>query len=362
MGRPTALSRAAIRRTTGVLASGVVIVTAFAAPPTHASSPTPASQPAHSGVAARHAHAPAASAKPRPDLVIKAGGVKLQGGGYYFVDDGDDGVFNWKQTTKNVGGALARKSSTGFRFVNGNGALFGGDTIFTSRLKPGESESDHSNFTEVFDQRWKYGTHPMKICADVLDQVKESNEKNNCRRIHDFYLIPLAIRGTITGTAPLHQDLLAGVTLSWSGEVTYVASDKQTAQRIGQFEWETLPGTTIHYEVSGTDPDGCTWSGGGDYPAASLPADFAMLFGKTPRFAGRNPVDQHWSFTDTRACPDGTGHDQVAPWVYGLEYWLDTGSPRVFDDPGVRRLRGGYTDSRPTGATTYHWDLALRAS
>ena len=212
-----------------------------------------------------------------------------------------------------------------------------------------------------FDAGWDYGTYPMKICADGGNRIAETNETNNCKRLHPFFVVPFLFDGRVSGTAPLNTFVFPGVTLSWAGRVKLDISNGARSGNDGIFEYETSE-ALLTYRVQGTNTlNGCSWSGMGDYAPALPTDDIELSFGRRrPFYSTQNPVEYAFKFTATVTCPSGSTYEaEVSPSRNGLSRWLDTGQfVKPFRDPGLTGLRGHHTDTtRQAGHVTYRWNL-----
>jgi hypothetical protein len=296
----------------------------------------------------------AASASGRPDLVVTAGHVGLKN---FWFFRGDRVKFVWRHRTKNEGKARSRRTPTGFRFLAASGKPFPGDDLAVSALARGHSETGVGSFKEHFDELWEYGTYSMRICADVHDRVDESDEHNNCKRLHRIFVYPGIFEGSVSGRGVLDDEAFPGITMSWQGNVEF-GSRPDSASDDGLMHYEVIAGS-VTYKLEGTDDLGCTWTGSGTYHPTAWPAILQLAFGRVPHYSARDIVKDDYSFTVTMNCPGHQpGHSEISPSLYGFPRWLDTGPMvRALNDPGVVRLHGRYTDQRAHGHTTFHWNL-----
>jgi predicted peptidase len=102
-----------------------------------------------------------ARSKPRPDLVVANGAVTAGGGQL-------TGSF----TVKNIGRATAGKSKA---------ALYAGRTV-VKRFSVAKLKRSRSSTVKV-SVAAPSGAYTIKVCADARKAVKESSEKDNCRRV-----------------------------------------------------------------------------------------------------------------------------------------------------------------------------------
>jgi subtilase family serine protease len=111
-------------------------------------------------------------AAPKPDLVI--GSLSnpprvVYAGNSFAVND----------TTRNLGAAAARASSTRLYYVSADGNRTAAGRHAVPRLGP-YRRSAHSAYVLV-PTTLERGTYSFVACADATRAVRESNERNNCR-------------------------------------------------------------------------------------------------------------------------------------------------------------------------------------
>jgi hypothetical protein len=300
-----------------------------------------------------------ARAAHKPDLVVTAGHVNKRD--FWYFSRGDPATFKWGHRTKNVGRAQSRRSPTGFRFLARRGKPFPGDDLEVPALSPGHAEAGVGRFREHFDDTWEFGTYAMKICADVHDRVDESDERNNCKKLHRLYVVPGHLMGTVTGTGPLDNRVFPGVTVSWKADVHFGQFFQPARADDGLFDYLLVEGS-VKYKIQGTDSGGCTWNGSGTYNPSTWPALVHLAFGQLPHYSARDIVKTDYAVTTTITCPGHQpGNSQISPSLFGFPRWFDTGPHvRALKDPGLVRLSGRYVDDQRVGGhATFTWNLEV---
>ena len=336
------------RRSGAVLLAGLLLATLVGSADTHAV--------AEAGELDNH---PAALG-PKPDLFVTAGRVVPADGEFWTMRDRIR--FNWRHETKNsarTGTGRSPESRTWVQFGLG-GDWTGMDRDVVPALDRGDTHSDRGAFVVDFtDPFWEYGTYGTRICADGKRKIAERNERNNCRKVHPFYLVPTAFEGSITGTT-LIPFFWPGVTLSWQGTVEFDVRQGAPRGNSGRFEYRRSTGRLTF--TMGGGAGGCTFSGTGRYTPSTADGFFQLDFGDDPSYTGGFAINPNFHFIVTRDC----GHGDIAtidftPSPFFLGTWLDSGPELAFRDPGVTRLKGDFTFGDPrTGLMSSHWDLAAK--
>jgi hypothetical protein len=303
-----------------------------------------------------------AAARPdKPDLTVTHGRLQAAGGFSWVVRGHHRVKLTWRHRTKNAGKAPSKATLTALRLVHGNGSVVGLDKLRVPELEPRKSKEGRGSLSETFDETYDYGTYTPRICANAgRHKIREGHKAPNCLELRPFYVVPLAFTGTVSGTAPLHADLLPGVTLSWEGTVSADLGPGGLLGDDGLFDYTFFEGP-VTYTVKGTDAiSGCTWSGTGTYQPLDWAAEINVELGEGAHYSAQDSVAPSYHFPVTLTCPNhpGTTEAEVSPYLYGLVRWFDTGpTDRPLLDPGLTSLAGIYNDPRPAGSTTYDWIL-----
>lgn len=130
---------------------------------------------------------PATAAKQdRPDLQTRSAAADLT-----TISPG--GQFNLTFTIENRGDADAGKSKAGF-FLSDDGRRDGGDLLLgRKRIKALDAGGKSKRVVALrVPDATSLGNHSLIVCADVATQVREANERRNCR----------SLRLTVVGPAP----------------------------------------------------------------------------------------------------------------------------------------------------------------
>jgi hypothetical protein len=94
------------------------------------------------------------------------------------------------------------------------------------------------------------------ICADFDDRVKEKKEGNNCLALEErVYVIEREWAGQLDGSGPTASG--GSTTESW----TSADASFQFSEYLGDGRFKYLFHGSVTYTVSGTDSEGCTYSG-----------------------------------------------------------------------------------------------------
>jgi hypothetical protein len=200
-------------------------------------------------VAAALALLPTPAHAAKPDLVISS--QNTVNPDYFFRGEGTNAGFT--DRTKNKGKAKAGASKTSLVLLHPPQVR---ETAVASRdvpkLKPGKS--DFGQGGDAVADSFPPGAYDAIVCADYRKKVKESNEDNNCAPLGPVYVIVRSWFGTLSGNGPTTDP---GVSETWRSDDVNFAF----AEDLGDGRFEYLFNGSVRYTVSGTDPEGCTWSG-----------------------------------------------------------------------------------------------------
>jgi hypothetical protein len=221
------------------------------------------------------------------------------------------------------------------------------------KLAPGKSKTGASSFLEHFPPIFDYGTYKTQICADAGSphKVKERNEKNNCKSMGPFYVIPAHLKGTVSGIRKYPLNL----TLTWEGAVDFEAPTRALSS--GYFVYELAPPASLKFTVSGSivvDGKVCNWTGTATYvPAGSEKDSVVLKFGSTHYYNVGNFIRKGFKMNYFLSC------DGSIPFPLDLSgtAWMKTGANKAIPDPGLTRLSGHFSESSAGVSTTYTWNL-----
>jgi len=266
----------------------------------------------------------------------------------------DEVGFTFRHTTANIGTKFAPRSRTGVEFRVSRHATRVPRSSFVRvpRIPRDQTRSGHHDFSVHFGS-WDYGTTYPRICADLPEAITELDEANNCWKMKPFYVVPRKLSGPVRGslvqdTATLDQ------TFTWRGPATF---ELRNSPGDGIFDYFFTTGTlTFSYKMSSTN--GCTASGNGAF-TPSTRGGIRVRFGANPRYnALRTGIAESFALPVTLTCPGvPTTTYTIHP---DIRWWLYTGPDRrSFQDPGLERLLGGYSNSTvPEYKISYRWNLA----
>jgi hypothetical protein len=294
--------------------------------------------------------APSAHAgKGKPDLVISA--ARATGKQYAFKGD----RFNLRVTawTRNVKTRHDRRHAGPTLtqiYLEHGGDHYELDKNAVPGLKPGAE--DQAEVRVVTRNQYKAGEYRIVICADAKDQVRESNEGNNCRRVRSFrhvYSSYYGYLGTAGGTGPgptfnnntseswRHSQRLAFV---WSGQ--YIA---------GAFRYEP-EGGTVRYTTQGTN-NNCHFTGSRTLQLAAR-STITVDWHKEAYVAAVAPAG-HYRITND--CDPG---NRISGPLTNVVFQTGLLAPKQLPF-GSRSLAGAEQDpllSLPGLPVNYNWNLA----
>jgi hypothetical protein len=194
----------------------------------------------------------AQAAKPKPDLVVSRASVNPK-------EITTAGKAHFAARTKNTrkAEAVARASETALVLLHPpefSHPILGTEVALydVPRLRPGKSHSGGASGNVDFP----LGAYKAKICADFKHKVRESNERNNCSDAVNVYVIAFEWSGTLQGTSPVDT----GVNETWTSDDAHFVWDPN-APSLGPGRFTYVFRGSLHYAISGTDPDGCVYSG-----------------------------------------------------------------------------------------------------
>ena len=211
--------------------------------------------------------APAAQARSKPDLVVRAFQFKSPYADstsprvrFTILDNASRGRFGVVFKVKNVGGR--RSPATTARIVAG-GEKVGSEQV--GPIPPGGSRTVRASFHRRFQSP---GLFHIFACADFPGAVDESRERNNCTPNKVFRAVPrrwdattFHLRSTsFTGAAPFNDSDAAGMRFDFFGVINFGGEER--------FLW--LARGALRGSVSGDDGT-CTYSGSGS--ASHFPWD-----------------------------------------------------------------------------------------
>jgi CARDB protein len=204
--------------------------------------------------------APAADAKPKPkpklpDLTVKASTVGGQP--YAVIGEDPSAKTQFEFTVFNEGKkSTGRKTVARVQLVHSLHGSFKLGYRAIPELKPGHGDAGRAT-TPVL--RAPAGAYRVRACADVPDQVRESNENNNC----DFFKLPgphyYVANDRYKGTVSGNQELTPSG--GWYEYWQMPSADFGPAQYLGNGAFTyNLTGSVYYNDSGGT---ACTVTGSG---------------------------------------------------------------------------------------------------
>lgn len=292
--------------------------------------------------------AQAAHAAQKPDLVV----TRVVWESVNFVLRNVGQPLRWRDRTKNIGAARARRSKTALRIRRAEWTTPTGAYRSVPSLLPRRSNGGPGGTRYDFDPgAWLYGTHQVAICADATRRVAERRERNNCKTMPEpLYVVPRFISGSVSGSHTYAGR--TGVTETWVGTVTFEGFDYTNGGN-GYFGFVPTGGS-VTYTLQGTDQFNCVWTGGGtvQVPTGESGGGFTLVFGPGSYYTGSGLIGSGWGYTATETCPSNT---YVHPaWGPLNPLYLNMLSPSL-DDPSSGSLAGSFTEM--SGRTTWNWNL-----
>jgi hypothetical protein len=267
-------------------------------------------------VVALGATAPAALAQkrrpqPKPDLTVASGSVGYRGGQYVFQNDRDPNV-SIEDATMNVGKQKAGRSVTKVYLEHG-----GKRWLLAQRevppLRPGERDPGSDLVVHLMD--FPIGAYTVEFCADADHAYREATRKSQCEKLGAQHFTVAAARwqGSVIG----EYDTVIGNVERWTDHDAQLLFDGYSD---GIFSY-LLTGT-VTWTDSGTDEDGCGYSGSGSatFTRANRAAGSFDIDYRHEEFSGGWTIAQR-IYPITIACPEGTQTAQgpEAPSIFASD-------------------------------------------
>jgi hypothetical protein len=296
--------------------------------------------------------APAAAFGGKPDLVVAPLAVPRDG-----VFRGTEATLLWRDRTRNIGTARAESSQTGLQYFSGRKWSAPVALRRVGRLARRAANEGTKGWTSSFPPaKFRFGSYPLRICADIKRVIPERKEGNNCRRAGAFYVIPQFFWVSVDGSVELFP---GPVNLLWTtddGPLPIMFSFSQN-RAPGVFEWKPAsPNGRLTYTVKGTDAGGCVWSGGTSTDSVNGPGTGLILDFVRRRYTAQGLFATEVNIPATQVCPEGTAHHQVAILTFylatGMEAWQ---LPKRFGLSA--NLTGGVVIPPPGLATSWLWQI-----
>jgi hypothetical protein len=303
----------------------------------------------------------------KPDLVVTAGDFARVTGAMKQLNwffRGRQYDLTWMAKTKNAGSVAAAGSQTGVFVKLGNGTWTRLDSLPVPRVPAAHTVQGKDTFHKSFAPgAWKYGTYPIRICADVGKVVAETNEANNCRVLSfSAYLIPYSITGTVSGTGPYLNSFYPNVKTSWdSGTLIFNLFVSPRFGNDGVIDYPLCRvdcDPFLHFESTGTDSS-CSYSGSGDYTGFREFDGISLSFGRGfANYHAQDFVDwPNFSYDVTVVCPGNTSTVDYSPNQCGA-YWFNTGGTIPFSDPGLTNIGGSrQSTTECSDGVVMQWDF-----
>lgn len=294
------------------------------------------------------AHKPRPKPKPRPDLSITRLTIRFKGGLYAFQNERDPNISIEDRTT-NVGTGKAGRSLTKVYLEHA-----GKRWLLAQREVPplGPDQDDAGSDVMVHVMDFPLGAYTVVFCADADHRYREGGRKGQCRTDSqgEFYVAAARWTGTVNG----EYDSILGNVEKWSSPDAEFLFDRYEGD--GIFSYGFLG--TVTWTDSGTDEDGCAWSGSGshtftstDQPVGSFSVDYRHL-----EFNGAFAIAQQVYQSDI-ACPNSADSTANAPQSPGI-FSSGIGGPRPLPF-GATTLPGSPASGELS--TTFSWSLAPAA-
>ena len=286
--------------------------------------------------------APAAQARSKPDLVVRAfqfkspfadsGSSRVR---FTILDNESRGRFGVVFKVKNIG--ERRSTASAARIVAG-GQKLGSEQV--GPIPPGGSRTVRASFHRKFESP---GLFHIFACADFPDAVNESRERNNCTPDKTFRAVPrrwdattFHLRSTaFDGGAPFYDSDAAGMRFDFYGVVNFN----------GDLRFVWLARGALRGSVSGDDGT-CTYSGNGSashFPWDVLPPNpgYLEIDIDLTEYAAE-VADENASFAFTQACtgyPPNNDTSGISPLLtYGSNGDFRSMSPHAKSLGGSRHF------------------------
>lgn len=263
--------------------------------------------------------------KPKlPDLVVED--PTLMGQPFGFVDSFPK--LTWKDTTRNDGKAPAKASLTQVT-LKGVSEDFDGPARNVDKLGVGE-KSRKTSTGPVLDAG--IGAYAVQVCADAKEDVKEKNEKNNCRLLLNgpelvkYYLARKTWSGFLNGSNTIGGGSAQEYWESKDATLTF-----REFRASGDFVYGFSG--TVTWRESGTDGGGCTWSGEGTRTFTHTQTELGelVLNVDTGIYEGSYGIDSLF-FPIHAQCGESSGFDSMGPKTF---YFLSSGPQALASPPAI---------------------------
>ena len=157
-----------------------------------------------------------------------------------------------------------------------------------------------------------------------------------------------------TGTIEAQDTRSDGVVLHTETAVSFL---RQPASVDGSLNYWGVSGGTS-WNVSGTSPDGCTYSGSGSWSVDKDSAALTLGWNLTAAFGNRGYTGliggPLWYSPVDYSCPDGSSDETI--WVNPGAWTTD---PTATVSPGGLQMQGNYTTVDGSGGTaSWNWNLS----
>jgi hypothetical protein len=286
----------------------------------------------------------------KPDLSI-VDNVELKNPVYGFKEEPSAIKFSDVTKNKRTAGA-AGKSHTGLILSRAH-VQRQTATRTVPKLAPGASSSGLTS--DQFTWGMRPGRYNAKVCADIDQEVIESNEDNNCVPLdQDFYVVKKTWSGSLNGAFPIGG---AGTQYAGSARESYSSTDAKFTfdGYLGEGQFSYGFSGHVTWKEQGTDLIGCSYSGGATKSLSALTTGPGLLLDyDTEHYLG-GAGGNGGGFMFSMACP-GLGTSSV-PGPFSADFLQvnpvgTTGLPLPF---GTIELEG--SSSAPFTDQAWHWDF-----
>jgi len=219
------------------------------------------------------------------------------------------------------------------------------------KLKPDESQSGTGTTTL---QGFPPGEYAAKVCADYKNKVKERDEDNNCAAIGKVYVTIFSFGGSFGGSTRAEE----GFTEEWGSDGAELF--QLSADGDGRFTYFFTG--FVHYSISGSDADGCAYSGAGQTSIPLEGSDGLTLDYHKGEYWGSQGLGGDRPFAWNATCPGEGPQELEGPFDFA-------GGFIVVDPIDAKPMPFGTTNLKDSAAEetdgfthNWTWDLSPKPS
>jgi hypothetical protein len=224
----------------------------------------------------------------------------------------------------------------------------------SQRVPKLKADESHSGGGQTTLKGFPPGEYAAEVCADIEDKVKERNEKNNCTGIGKIYVTVFSWTGSFGGSSASEE----GFTEEWGSdgaELLQVSADED-----GRFNYVFIG--SVHYSISGSDADGCSYGGAGQTSIPQIGSDGLTLDYHKGQYWGSQGLGGDHPFTWTANCPGESPQDLEGPFDFAGGFIVVDpidAKPMPF---GATKLTDSSVEEIDQTTNRWNWDLTAESA